>query len=668
MMWRTLLLAALLAALMLLCSCTTKPQQPHIHLMYPAGSHKAIELAASDLQAELAMLPGAIITKGSLANAEADLTILIGVAEQLKGHQLLNTESQALLAEIKQPRSGLMHQQQGDTALIVLAGADVQGTQYSVYDFSQQYLNTDPLRYWTGSEPEVVSMQQMLQLKTQRIDAPVVPLLVYFENDVDELANFRGTKLQYDWESFTALIDSLVRMRYNAIELFDMLGRVEFYQRPEYQSRYPDYQLDRAYLNKMIDYIHDKGMLLQVDMMMGRQLGSLPETESNCWSEHQQSWKDLWLYYLKETPIGRADIFSLRPRHQVWDWPYQSACNEDKTQVFNQVYAALGQLLDQHKPGVIKVCTCYHDGMELFNAGFNPPKDFIVAWSDNGWGEFDYLPQSDKGHAMGTYVHAGFWLNHDVADPYPKRIEQVMDFMYQQHKADRYMMVNGQTFRPFLLNLAAYAESARLGRAFNSETFTRAWFERYFGAAAMPAALTAMQQLNQAHSDEVGYVEILWQVKVLQGFLADTPVQQPGKDEFTVTAERILPWFSATAPRIKALDIGLLQAHAGLNAAKNQVFYHDFVVLPLQLYQDLLHYNQLLLQMAQMKLYSPSDWRGEKGAALLHQAKTQLQLLHQRRLTGDQNPRWANWYHPDNRRPNNGFPVMADLEAIAKAR
>jgi hypothetical protein len=662
------LLLVVLTALMLLSSCTTKTRVHHIHLLYPAGSHKAIELAARDLQAELAMLPDATITKGPQTNAEANLTILIGVAGQLKGHQLLNAQSQALLADISTPRSGLMHQQKDGKALILLAGADVQGTQYSVYDFSQQYLNTDPLRYWTGSQAEVVSMQQLLQLQTQRIDAPVVPLLVYFENDVDELANFRGTKLQYDWESFTALIDSLVRMRYNAIELFDMLGRVEFYQRPEYQSRYPNYQLDKAYLDRMIDYIHDKGMLLQVDMMMGRQLGSLPETESNCWSEHQQSWKDLWLYYLKETPIGRADIFSLRPRHQVWDWPYQSACNEDKTMVFNQVYAALGQLLDQQKPGAIKVCTCYHDGMELFNAGFNPPKDFIVAWSDNGWGEFDYLPKSDKGHAMGTYVHAGFWLNHDVADPYPKRIEQVMSFMYQQHKADQYMMVNGQTFRPFLLNLAAYAESARLGGAFNSETFSTGWFTRYFGAAATPAAIGAMQQLHQAHADEVGYVEILWQVKVLQGFLADTPVRQPGKHEFSVTADRIQPWFNATAPRITALEKGLQQANAGLNATKNPVFYHDFVILPLQLYLDLLNYNQLLLQMAQLKLDAGSDWTGEQGAALLQQAKTQLQLLHQRRLTGDHDSRWANWYHPENRRPNNGFPVLTDLEAIAKAR
>lgn len=652
----------LLALLSAGCSWSkTQPIHPHIHLLYLADSHQAIKLAAKDLQAELAMVPDATITSGPDANSNASLTILIGTAAQLKGHKLLTAQSQALLTEIPGPRAALMHQQTAASPLILLAGGDVQGTQYAVYDFSQQYLQTDPLRYWTGTQPQTVSMSHLLQLRTQRIDAPVVPLLVYFENDVDELANFRGTKLQYDWQSFTALIDSLVRMRYNAIELFDMLGRIEFYQRPEYQSRYPSYQIDQAYLNKMIDYIHDKGMLLQVDMMMGRQLGSLSEAESNCWSEHQQSWKDMWLYYLKQTPIGRADIFSLRPRHQVWDWPYQSSCNEDKAQVFNQVYAALGQLLDQHKPGAVKVCTCYHDGMQLFNAGFNPPKDFIVAWSDNGWGDFDVLPVSDKGHPMGTYVHAGFWLNHDVADPYPDRIEQVMRQMYQQHHADRYMMVNGQTFRPFLLNLAAYAESARLGTAFDSDTFTKNWLGRYFGDSATPAALAALQQLHQAHAGEVGYVEILWQVKVLQGFLADKPVQQPGKHEFIVTADRIQPWFGATAPRIAALEAGLLQAHAGLNSAKNPVFYHDFVILPLQLYLDLLRYNQLLLQMAQMKLYAASDWTGVKGAALLQKAKAQLQLLHQRRLTGDQDPRWRNWYHPDNRRPNNGFPVQADL-------
>src|SRR6185312_7849564 len=36
---------------------------------------------------------------------------------------------------------------------IVLAGADMRGTIYAVYEFSQKYLGVDPLYYWTDHEP-----------------------------------------------------------------------------------------------------------------------------------------------------------------------------------------------------------------------------------------------------------------------------------------------------------------------------------------------------------------------------------------------------------------------------------------------------------------------------------------------------------------------------------
>lgn len=671
MNWRYLLAAFLWLSVVSCSSGTVPPITQHIQIIYPAGSSLAIALAATDLQQDLAVISGARVTVAEVAIATsqpqepADLTIVIGQQQQLIALNMLDSHSHQLLAAITEPRAGLMHRQAGHSPIIVLAGADVQGTQYSVYDFSQQFLGTDPLAYWTGSTAEPVSFEHLLTLTTKQIAAPVVPLLVYFENDVDELANFRGTKLQYDWESFTEMIDSLVRLRYNGIELFDMLGRIEFYQRPEYIARYPNYQLDTAYLQRMIDYIHDKGMLLQIDMMMGRQLGSLPEEAANCWSAHQQQWLDTWRYYLEQTPIKQGDIFSLRPRHQIWDWAYQSSCGEDKAEVFNQVFAALGKLLDEYKPDAIKVCTCYHDGMALFNDRFNPPQDFIVAWSDDGWGDFETLPVSSKGHAMGTYMHAGFWLNHDVADPYPQRVEEVMTRMYQQHKADRYMMVNGQTFRPFLLNLEAYAESARLGTAFSGKKFYQQWLSRYFGEAVAPYAQQALQQLHLAHQGHTGYVEILWQVKVLHGFLADKPVQQPGRQHFVVTTEHILPWLDATPPRIQALQHGLRYAQQGQALLQhNSVFYHDHIQLPLQLYLDLLQYNQLLLTLAEMKMSAPADWAGAQGQALLQQAEQQLTVLYQRRIEGDQDPRWAGWYHPDNRRPNNGFPAVTDLAAI----
>ena len=36
---------------------------------------------------------------------------------------------------------------------MVLVGADMRGTIYAIYEFSQEYLGVDPLYYWTDHQP-----------------------------------------------------------------------------------------------------------------------------------------------------------------------------------------------------------------------------------------------------------------------------------------------------------------------------------------------------------------------------------------------------------------------------------------------------------------------------------------------------------------------------------
>ena len=292
----------------------------------------------------------------------------------------------------------------------------------------------------------------LISFENRRIAPPKVPTLCYFENDVDELANYRGKLLEYDWESYTQMINSLVRLRYNAIQFFDMLGRPEFFLRPEYKELSPDYKIDVEYLDKMIDYAHHKGMKVQIDFALGYQIHPMSEEKATCWREYKEEWVKAWKYYLEETPLKKTDIFILRPRHQVWDWEYESTCGENKIEVFNDVYKVFGELVDQYKPNADKVLICYSDGMEMWNDGFRPPKDWIVAWSDDGFGDFEHLPNTTDGYNFGTYMHAGFWLNHTVHNPYPETVETVMKNMFQEYSADKYCLVNGQNFRPFLNN------------------------------------------------------------------------------------------------------------------------------------------------------------------------------------------------------------------------
>jgi len=410
-------------------------------------------------------------------------------------------------------------------------------------------------------------------------------------------------------------------------------------------------------------------------MMMGRQLKTLSDEASTCWRDHQQEWLSTWRYYLTETVIKKADIFTLSPRNQVWDRPYESSCGEDKDEVFNDVYAEFGKLLESYKPGATKLCICYDDAAEMFNNNFKPSKDYIIAWPDDGFGRFKTYPNSIKGYRMGTYMHAGFWLNHDVADPYPVVIEDSMRTIFNDYQATHYMMVNGQTFRPFILNLEAFSESARLGTDFDGEAFYQNWAERYFGKTYASHSVNILKQLHKANSNRTGYVEILWQVKKMTAYLANQPLLHPYKPPISVDFAGVKAFIGQTQPRIQALETALFEIDKIKNqVSKNRMFFHDHMILPVQIFHDLLVFNQTLIELSQIKQQLEVTQIEHKqfilknnARHLLAQAKSQLDTIYQRRLKGDLNPRWSTWYDPAKRRPNNGFPNLQALAEIEKA-
>lgn len=654
----------------MIASCApVKSPSLEVVILVNAGEETPLILAAEDLKSDLASVIEADIEIVDASNEipTADYYFYIGKVAELSSEFIDAAESETIRALNPGARGSLIRQNQyRGQPLILLIGDDIQGTQYAVYNYAEQIIGLDSLAYWTGKEPESIEPAKLIAFENKIVPPPVIPLLVYFENDVDELANLKSPMLEYDWESFTEMIDALVRMKYNGIEFFDMLGRAEFYTRAEYTSAYPDYQLDVAYLEKMMDYVHDKGMMIQIDMMQGRQLRTLSEEASTCWRDNKDEWIDGWRYYLSETPIGKVDIFALRPRNQVWDWEYKSTCGEDKATVFNEVYAEFNDIINEFKPDAPRVCICYHDGMEIFNENFAPPKEFIIAWSDDGFGRFKYQPEDTKGYKFGTYMHAGFWLNHDVMDPYPELVDSIMTEMFERYDARHYMEVNGQTFRPFLLNIEAYADFADQGTAFDGDAFYREWTTRYFGEKASPDAIQAMKLLHEANKDRVGYVEILWQIKSLQAYLADVPASRPGRGTFIVKREAIEKYFDGTARRIESLK----QALEYVDRAKTQLagdgeFFHDHIELPIRIYLDLLEYNQTLIDLVITN--ESSKEQQEKIDALLVLGRTQLEQIHARRLTGDKNPKWTNWYDPAKRRPNNGFPAMDAFQLIEQA-
>lgn len=589
-------------------------------------------------------------------------SILLGT---FTSNQLIKNSLKSLGVDLQvlPPRAGLW--QKFDDNQIVLAGSDEQGLQYAVYDYSKEVLGIDPLLHWTGHVVDSIQIDQVFNLPNRIIDAPKVPLLVYFENDVDELANLNEPLLEYDWESYTEMIDALVRLRYNGIQLFDMLGRPEFYRRDAYKKLKPDYQVRLSYLDSLIDYAHLKGMKVQVDMALGYQIKPLDQQYADCWVNNKDKWIDTWGYYLTQTPIGKADIFALRPRNQVWDWEYKSSCGEDKIQVFNEVYTVLDSVIDQHKPDADKVVICYADGMEMFNQGFTPPKDWVIAWSDDGYARFDYLPDSTRGYQFGTYMHAGFWKNHTVADPYAGRIDTIMHHMFDEYGATAYCEVNGQQFRPFLLNIEAFSEVCRDPDHYDGYGFYRKWTKRYLPDTLSETFIKTLNLWHKASFGKSGYVEELWGIKNTLLYLAAE------ESESSKYAQHVEPTLIDAADRLVLMKEVLYEAGNLLPyAPKGSYHFHDQVYFPIKMYRELLAFERVLHQLYRIrKTYMETKNPNliKQANVMMKSARLQLNVVYELRTSGDQNLRWKGWYDLKKRRPNNGFPTHAMLDEIEEA-
>ncbi|MHA7943829.1 glycosyl hydrolase 115 family protein [Formosa sp. 3Alg 14/1] len=551
---------------------------------------------------------------------------------------------------------------------IVIGGSDVEGLQCAIYDYSKEILGVDPLEYWTGKQPIKKHNEDLFRFSSKTIAPPKVPELSYFENDVDELANYRGKLLEYDWESYTQLINSLVRLRYNSIQLFDMLGRPEFFIRPEYKILKPDYQVDIEYVDKMIDYAHEKGMKIAIDFALGYQIHPMSADKADCWATYKDDWIKAWRYYLEETPLSKTDIFILRPRHQVWDWEYKSSCGESKIDVFTEVYVAFGELIKEYKPQAQKVLVCYSDGMQMWNDGFRPPRDWTVLWSDHGFGEFDHLPNTTDGYDFGTYMHAGYWLNHTVHNPYPNRVESVMNEMFNSYNADKFCLVNGQNFRPFLLNLEAYSAFCYDPETFDGDRFYESWTARYFNKEEAKHAVSSMKLLHEAQEGRKGYVEHLWEIREAVSYLSNAPIRRPGKTPIPFDYKRVEGDLENTARTKTFVLKAREEAKKGYVKREDKShFYHSYILLPTIIYSDLIEFETVLHTMAVLKkeFEDTKNLQALEGARrLLPEAKQKLEIIYKNRASGDLDEKWKGWYAIENRRQNNGFPTVEMLEEI----
>lgn len=566
--------------------------------------------------------------------------------------QYVQSHKSGNFSKALEPETFVLQTTAPKTQLIV--GADIRGTFYGVYDFSQKILGVDPNEYWIGYQQKIKDKINIPSL-SYRKPAPAYKYRGYFDNDNDLLANFKGRKLIVELDLWKEIINTVARLGYNYIDIHDLLGRPEYYLR-DYYIKLTDYHTDLKLVNDVIDYAHSKGLLVQIPMYLGWEFKHIT-LDQTCLTKYYDLWMETYEYYLTKTPLGKGDLFLQRPRHPFYDWAYK--CPEETAAGFktgdlmNKMFEGLYGLLQKYRPGSVLFCDLWSEGRPLWASGeFSPRKNVEMLWADNGHADFKEFPKELKGYAFGIYIHAGVWYNNVTQSPYPDKIKEAA-LTGIQRGMNNNLLVNGQTFKNFLLNLTACGLCAWDPASFDPAVFYREWTAHYFGANISDDVVKILK-LTYAANEPIG------------GFrnTMNTTVQLLAKlQKKTYSTESMEKIDSTIAPAKLAWELSekILPKVAG----GKKTSYIDQVYYPAKIfYLD----QQLLKTVLVLNNTLATD---RKNTTVVKQqamaVRKALVLLRETLTEGSGWDKWTNFYLPENFRIHTPPPAVEMVDKIIEA-
>lgn len=440
----------------------------------------------------------------------------------------------------------------GKLTEVVLAGGDAEGLQYAVFYFQKEVLDEDPAEYWTLREPRYPVGFHKRTVHCRR-PTPQCKVRTYFDNDHEELAHFRSKRMTIEWPVWQQLIPTLHKLGYNCIDFYDSQGRAEYFIFEHYKRF--GYRTDLPLLDRVFDALHERGMRVQV-WMQAWEFYRLKRSEAH-WKGNEQKWIEMWRYFLKETPFGKADYFMLWPRDIIYDANYVLVTPEEKRMgvpaVTAEFLTALHEEIKAHNPAAQLIVTLYGKGRVIWeDKKFKLPADVVLNWTDQGYGQVSQWPSTTRGHAFGMWTHAGYWTDHYVNFPFPDKIHTLVEEI-RQHGFTHHHMICGQSFRSAFHNLCFYGDKLLWNPDATVKEMVARWTGFYGGkqSALLAGAIKKLQEVNEATHpfpaegmDCYGYVKlILERVRPLMGYLlnAPAPYPPPYPDWLEVIAQDTVP-------------------------------------------------------------------------------------------------------------------------------
>jgi len=457
----------------------------------PEPVQEAVRNLASDLDAVLGRRPRMIHHEQDAG----EVTILAG--EQSKLPQALRpaglTEAESFSISVRTVNWNEHH----PTKVVLLAGADMRGAIYAIYEFSQKYLGVDPLYYWTDQKPAHHAAIEVPASLDRTFPPPVFKYRGFFINDEDLLTGWASgeekDKTGISLDVWNKIYETILRLKGNMVT-------------PGTWIFPDDPQVKLAAKRGLIVTQHHA---IPLGMNVARWPKDVPYNYTANPEILERAWRDAVRSYLPDQEVlwsvglrGLSDVTYGSMDPSVRD------NNKALGQLISTAISDQMSIVRSVRPEAKFVTNLWQEGARLVQQGdLKIPPEVTTVWADDGYG---YL--QDHGAvtaAQGAYDHVAMMNGraNQLTEMVP--IERSLSEIgrYIKAGATEYYLVNTSDIRPVSMSIRAVMDAVWKGlpgASAPAEEFYRQWSVQEFGEKAAPKLVELYKEYfkSPAHSGD----------------------------------------------------------------------------------------------------------------------------------------------------------------------
>lgn len=365
--------------------------------------------------------------------------------------------------------------------VVCLIGADVRGTIYAVYEFSQKYLGVDPMYFWTDKEPARRSSITLPIDFDHVYPSPVFHYRGFFINDEDLLTGWappaQGEQTGISLKVWDRVFETILRLKGNMVVPGSWI--------------FPD--------DAQVHAATERGLIVNQHhaTALGVNVARWPRDIPYNFSTHpeilEHAWKNAVATYRPDD-----DILWTVGLRGLSDQSY-----EDLDPSVRKNDALLGQRVSQAIAEQIKIVrsrfpnahfitNLWQEGDRLMQEGYlQIPSEVTLVWSDLGYGDMQDSGKVAAG--QGAYIHVAMMNYHtnQLSEMVSVNTLQTELGRYIQAGATGFLLVNTSDIRPVAMTARAVMEAGwggvPKGASDCDGAYYRHWATEEYGAKSAKA-------------------------------------------------------------------------------------------------------------------------------------------------------------------------------------